>query len=247
MSPLLPPAVAPLDALASEVSDLARRRKRPVAVFDLDDTLLSTAVRHLRILREFASRPEVRSRGPETAWTLGRIEAQVLRYSITDTALAAGVRDPELLKDLRAFWMDRFFANDYLLGDEPLAGAPAFCRDLRERGATVVYLTGRDESMRRGTLACLSRHGFPDPDGAGARLVLKPAFDTPDLEYKHEAVARVASWGAVAGAFENEPAHVNLFRDAFPEARVFFLDTKHSGKPVAPHPSAHWIRDFRRA
>ena len=226
-----------LDRLVDDVEALERRGLRSVVVFDLDDTLFSTARRHLRILREYAGH-----RGVEA---LARVEARQLRYAIVDTARAAGLEDAELLKDLRGFWFSRFFQNEYLAEDEPLPGAAEYCKELARRGARVVYMTGRDESMRAGTEAALARHGFPT-ERALSELILKPRFDTPDLEFKREAIGVVAAQGEVAGAFENEPLHVNMFRDAFPQAHVFLLETKHSGKPVEPHPSAKRIRDFRR-
>ena len=89
-------------------------------------------------------------------------------------------------------------------------------------------MTGRDENMREGTLASLSERGFPQPDGRRTILILKPRFDTLDLEYKTEALARLKDLGAVAGGFENEPVHVNLFHDAFPQSRMILVETKHS-------------------
>ncbi len=215
------------------LDDVARvRGARPLVVMDLDDTLLSTDARHLRILREFG---------------LEGVGPQALRYSITDTARAGGLQDAAELSRLREFWFSRFFRNEYLLADEPVPGAPAYCRELVARGAELVYLTGRDETMRAGTEESLARHGFPPSGRPGARLILKPRFDTPDLEYKTQSLRLLEASGRVAGVFENEPAHVNLFVAAFPEARSVFVDTKHSGRPIAPHPSVPWIRDFRRA
>ncbi len=238
MNTAAPQAATQGKALEDLLDDVAA--SRGAVVFDLDDTLFSTARRHLRILREYAERPR------REAKVLGRLSAESLKYSITDTARSAGIDDAGLLEDLRSFWFARFFKNDYLLEDEPLPGAAAYCGDVAAAGGAVVYMTGRDEGMREGTLKALSDNGFPRPGVERVCLVLKPRFDTPDLAFKLEAAARINGLGRVAGAFENEPAHVNLFRDAFPSSRVFFVETKHSGKPIEPHPSAHRIRDFRR-
>lgn len=214
-----------------------------LVVFDLDDTLFSTANRHLRILREFAERVE--SKDPAAAGIMRAVERERLRYSVTDTLKDAGLEGP-LVQDLRDFWFARFFKNPYLLEDDPVAGAPAFVREVLARGARPVYMTGRDEAMREGTEASLAKHGFPAPDGKTAHLILKPAFETPDFAFKAECMAKLKAMGLVAGTFENEPAHVNLFAESFPKARHFLLETKHSGKPVVAHPSAHRIRDFSR-
>ncbi|MFI5348311.1 MAG: hypothetical protein ACHQ2Z_02100 [Elusimicrobiota bacterium] len=228
-----------LDEVLEDVS----RRRGALVVFDLDDTLFSTANRHLRILREFADLLETRD--PAAAGLLRAVERERLRYAVTDTAKDAGVAET-VAADLRKFWFDRFFKNRYLLEDDVVPGAPAYCAEVLARGGVIVYVTGRDEAMREGTERSFTRHGFPEPDEKSVRLILKPAFEAPDLAFKTEVVARLKTMGRVAASFENEPTHINMFRDAFPEAKHFLLDTKHSGKPVIPHPEVLKIGDFRR-
>lgn len=231
---------SPLRLLLDEVA-CAARGGAALVIFDLDDTLLSTANRHLRILREFAE--SIAAGRPEAAAAVRGIRREGLRYSVADTAASAGLGEA-MIRELKAFWSERFFTNPYLLEDDALPGGPSFVAELLRRGGRAVYMTGRDEAMREGTLGSLARHGFPAPDGEAARLVLKPKFDTPDLAFKTEAIARLRALGTVAGTFENEPAHVNLFAEHFPAARHFLLETRHSGKPVVPHPAAHRIPDF---
>ncbi len=228
-----------LDALLNDVSAQANA----IVVFDLDDTLFSTADRHLRILAEFAASLETQD--ARACGLLRAIAREQLRYSIADTAKDAGLEE-KLAKDLRDFWFARFFKNPYLLEDSIIPGGPEFAAEVIARGGRSFYMTGRDEGMREGTEASLLRHGFPEPDGKGAALVLKPRFDTPDFAFKNEALHRLAEMGTVVGSFENEPAHVNLFVERFPKGRHFLLETKHSGRPVQPHVSVHRIKDFRR-
>jgi hypothetical protein len=236
-----------LDALADETAALYRRGLQPVVVFDLDDTLFSTDLRHMRILREFAEHRRARDPLCRTAGRLDAVRQGPLPYQILDAARAAGVEDSSALEELRDFWFARFFKDAYLEADEPIAGGADYCRELSRKGAMIVYMTGRDETMRRGTLGALERHGFPAPDGAATRLVLKPSFETPDLAFKTQALEDLARLGQVCGAFENEPLHVNLFGERFAEARLYLLDTKHSGKLVALTPRAHRIKDFLRS
>jgi len=60
-----------------------------------------------------------------------------------------------------------------------------------------------------------------------------------------------AAMGTVVGGFENEPRNVNIFKTAFPEASMIYLDTKHSGKKdasgavIAPAAGIPRVRDFR--
>lgn len=226
-----------LDALLDEVKGGA------MVVFDLDDTLFLTANRNLRILREFAE--HIADRDASSAQLLASVPKNRLRYAITDTARDLGLSE-SLIGDLKPFWFTRFFTNPYLLEDEAVPGGADYVRAVMERGGMPVFMTGRDEGMREGTVENMKRRGFPVPDEKHARLVLKPRFDTPDHEFKLEAMGRLKSLGAVVGTFENEPAHVNLFAEQFPSARHFLLETKHSGKPVVPFPGTIRIRDFAR-
>ena len=233
-----------LSAVVDRVRELAGRGSRPVVLLDLDDTLLSTTRRHARILREFAGESDVMTRWPDAAACLSVLEPPPHAYSVVDIAKSARVDDSQLLERLRGYWFERFFRSEYVLEDAPVPGAPEFCRSLAEAGAMLAYVTGRDEQMRPGTELSLGQKGFPIPGRGDARLVLKPRFDTPDLQFKSEALNRVAEWGPVAAGFENEPAHINLFADRFPEGRHILVQTKHSGKPIDPHPVVGRIRDF---
>ncbi len=228
-----------LDALLEDVA----AQPHAIVVFDLDDTLFSTADRHLRIMAEFAARLETQD--ARAAGIVRGITREKLRYTIADTAKDHGLED-KLTKDLRDFWFARFFKNPYLLEDTIIPGGPEYAAEVVKRGGRSFYMTGRDEGMREGTEASLLRHGFPEPDGKSATLVLKPRFDTPDFAFKNEALHKLAEMGTVAGSFENEPIHVNLFVERFPKGRHFLLETKHSGRPIEPHPSVHRIKDFRR-
>lgn len=238
----VPPAPAQKESLGAVLDDVAAGRGGLV-VFDLDDTVFSTSARHLRILKEYAQLIEARDAA--AAALLRAIDRERLLYSVVDTVKAAGLADA-LHKDLKDFWFARFFQNHYLLEDDVVPGAPAYCAEVAARGGTIVYVTGRDEGMREGTEKSFTRHGFPAPDGESVRLILKPRFDINDSVFKQETLARLAGMGRVAASFENEPTHVNLFRDAFPEGRHFLLETRHSGRPVIPHADVLRIADFRR-
>lgn len=230
-------------ALLDALLDAVAKTPDAIVVFDLDDTLFSTSDRHMRILAEFAS--AIETQDARAAGVLRAIAREKLRYSIADTAKDHGLEE-KLAKDLRDFWFARFFKNPYLLEDTIIPGGPEFAAEVIKRGGRSFYMTGRDEGMREGTEASLLRHGFPEPDGKSATLVLKPRFDTPDFAFKNEALHKVGEMGTVVGSFENEPAHVNLFVERFPKAVHFLLETKHSGKPVTLHAAVHRIKDFRR-
>jgi len=213
-----------------------------VAVFDLDSTLLDNRPRQARILREygaFAGLPALAGVGPDhwTSWDLGEAMAN------------AGVPPDEVYRHLGPalrFWADRFFTSAYCRDDEPLPGAPDFVRAVGEAGAVVIYLTGRPARMKAGTLAAFRRCGLPQPDGDRVRLLMKPDGTLGDDEWKALAAAQVSGLGPVVIAFDNEPAHVNGYAAAWPEAQCVHLDTDHSPREVEVSPRVPSIADFRR-
>jgi hypothetical protein len=224
--------------------------ERPTAAFDLDSTLLSNKRRQARIVREFGA-------AHGDARLAACTEEFVVSWELRDTARLCGVSDPEvdlLLAPLRSFWQERFFTSAFCADDEPLPGAAAFLRAVLARGGHLLYLTGRPEDMRDGTLAAFRRAGFPMPREAGPAgsaaagvvdLWLKPVRAGDDDAWKDECHARLSAMSAVACAFDNEPTHVNAYKRAFPDAVVVHLDTDHSQRPVEVLESIPSILDFR--
>jgi hypothetical protein len=121
-----------------------------------------------------------------------------------------------------------------------MPGAPAFVRDLHAAGLDVVYLTGRDVSMRPGTEEALRRFGFPT--GERARLITKPDATLEDTAFKEAAIETIS--GDVVLYLDNEPANVNVFRRLHPHALVVFVETDHSFRDIEPDPEIPWLRTF---
>lgn len=239
-------ARARVEAQATILEEALARARRAapmgVVVFDLDSTLLDNRPRQARILREYgaeAGLPALAAARPEhwRSWDL----AEAMR--------AAGLPPAELARHLlpaRRRWSERFFTSEYCREDVPLPGAAAFLEALAAARAVVAYVTGRPRRMEAGTLATFRAAGFPRPDGARTHLLMKPEAALDDDEWKSLAAARVARLGPVVAAFDNEPAHVNGYAMAWPDALCVHLDTDHSARPVEVLPQVPSIRDFRR-
>lgn len=223
---------AALDAIGPEA---------PVAVFDLDSTILSNKPRQARIVRDFG-----RARGVPA---LSRCEPRhVVSWDLRDTMRLCGLTDEEvraLHSALRQFWFQRFFTSEYCKDDTPIAGAPEYLSQAQGRGGRILYVTGRHAGMEEGTLAAFRAGGFPLPDGDGVQLWLKPDADDDDDLWKETCHRRLLDLAGVACAFDNEPTHVNAYKRTFPRAHVVHLDTDHSGRPVEVLPDVPSIADFR--
>src|SRR5580698_1445552 len=154
----------------------------PVVVFDLDGTLFDNRPRTCAILHELAA--EWEGKEPQIAARLRSVQVADLAYFVSDSLGRFGITREDLVSEAMTFWRARFFADAHLRHDVEVPGAAAFARACYDRGATLVYLTGRDlPMMGLGTFASLRDVGFPI-GVAGAELVLKPRFEMPDAEFK---------------------------------------------------------------
>lgn len=215
----------------------------PVVVFDLDHTLFDNGPRTWEILTEYANlkgNDELRRR-------LDGLDRTGLPYLLSDTLARVGLDDEALHDDALGFWRDRFFTDDYQRYDMPLRGAVEFAKQSFAAGATLVYLSGRDApGMLVGCTASLRQHDFP-VGIAHTTIVLKPDFETTDLEFKTDAVEYIHRLGNVVASFDNEPGNCNLFRRRWPEAMTVFVKTQHAPNPPVLDDGVVIIEDFSQS
>ncbi len=239
------PAYEPL--ILDQVVEIVRTtdRKPPVVILDLDDTLFDARSRTLPILKELAQDPVFKDH-PEASKRLNEAKTGNLHYDLDRTFAELDIDDTVALEKATAFWAPRFFSNKYCALDSALPGAVAYVNRLHKLGAQIVYLSGRDTPrMRRGTLQSLKSAGFPS--GKGTTLVLKPAKEMDDFQFKLDAFEAIGKLGMVVAAFENEPKNLNALGEAFPKAVLVFIDSRHSKSPDLPTTESHWIKDFSPA
>lgn len=215
----------------------------PVVVFDLDGTLFDNRPRTLRILYEYAD--SVRASAPDIAAALESMTVDRVVYLLSDTLRVCNITRADVVRDITAFWRDRFFADDYIAYDVPLDGAVEYARACYDAGASLVYMTGRDvPGMFLGTVASLRDTGFP-VGVAGTEFVLKPDANMPDEAFKRSALPTLERVGQVVAFFDNEPANCNLALHGAPGCVSVLLDTQCVPGAPAPEPGIETIRDFR--
>lgn len=232
-------------ALESVIARCRTERERgvtPVVVFDLDHTLFDNGPRTWQILTEFAD--ETRNDALRTA--LDALDRTGLPYLLSETLERVGFEDKALHDAAFGFWRKRFFTDEYQRYDLPLRGAVEFATETFRAGATLVYLSGRDApGMLVGCAASLRQHHFP-VGVAHTTIVLKPDFDTTDLEFKTEAVEYIHGLGTVVASFDNEPGNCNLFRRRWQGALTAFVRTQHAPDPPALDDGIVTLEDFSR-
>lgn len=206
-----------------------------VAVFDLDGCLFDNRPRQIHIFREYASQ-----RGALELYRVG--VDHLVDWSLQDTLRRAGLSEAFIgrhASDLRKFWEERFFSSDYMFYDHAMPGAVDLVRRVQDAGMTIVYLTGRDTTLRPGSEGALKRFGFPS-----SNLLVKPNAAQDDTTFKEQAMEILSQLGPVRLYVDNEPANVNVYHRRHPEALVVFVETDHSPKPITPHPDIPWLRSF---
>lgn len=226
-----------LDKTLAHVRGALGRGEPAVVVLDLDGTVFDNGPRTWQILADFF---EQESMGAERR-QLSALPHVGLPYTHGDILAKARIDvDDATQKAILAFWKKRFFSQEYQRFDVPLPGAVAFVRRLYDEGATVCYLTGRDyPGMGVGCFSSLHSFGFPASLMRTA-MVLKPDFETPDLDFKRDALGFIDQLGTVVASFDNEPGNCNLFAERWPQALVGLADTSHA--PGAPPLDAGVIR-----
>lgn len=239
-----------LREVVRRVDQVRESGKLPIVVFDLDSTLFNVSKRSYEILREWLQHPETKS-FKETVEGLKDLAHHEMKYSLQDVwegRKLEHAKEPHAshFKHAKNFWRKRFFGNDYLKHDEPTDGAVEFVKLLYERGAKIVYLTGRDVPlMSFGTFDQLKMHQLPI-EQERCRLILKPKRHQDDLDFKSKAAASIMCWGEVVASFENEPKNlVAMARVYSPTTMNVFIHSVSSDHPAPKGQGIYRIDHFR--
>jgi hypothetical protein len=139
---------------------LRAENKTPIVVFDLDDTLLNTGSRNVKIAQEFSQLPGKTFLAEKKL--LAKASLLTVQYATSETLRALGITNGDFLNEFLEFWSERFFSDNYCADDFANEGAVDYVNALTDAGANVVYLTGRNElGMLKGTRESLEKQKFP--------------------------------------------------------------------------------------
>ena len=217
----------PGQTVLQRIGALAAAGRHPLAVLDIDLTLIETAPRTRAVIAAWCEQAGLAALAAEA-------HQAPLVFSIVQNLKRVGVPDLRI-SEAMAFWRTAFFDPAMLVHDAPLPGAIDAVRALGAAGATIVYLTARPASMAAGTTTRFQELGFPIA-GPGAVLVTKDAPLEHDEAYKRRALAWIQRLGTAVVCADNEPAMANAMHEAFPEALTVLVATRHSeaAPPLMP-------------
>lgn len=249
----------------NKIEQLVSTTKNAVVLLDLDSTVYDNRGRSAAIIQEYGKTKNYTALQNITgdAITDGfKVTEFVLEQLKTTPGLDAATTSTEF----SAFWAQRFFGADYLKYDRPLPGAVEFVKGLYGKGASLVYVSSRDEqSLRTATETKMRADGFPLGD-TRAILLMKPANNVAlpadknspaykeamakaNQAFKQSIIEKARSIGTVVASFENEPAQINQYFDQLHKTGsgvAVFLDTDHFPNAPAVTPGIQAVRGFLR-
>lgn len=222
----------------------------PIVVFDLDDTLFSTARRNLTIIQNFAA--DQGDQFPDFAKVAAKLSLSDMNWSVKFALTQAGLdANSASIAPFITYWGNTFFTDDYASLDLPNPGAVDFANACHDAGAMIFYLTGRHigdpglkNGMGLGTALDFTNRGFPFWKGR-CELKLKKEKTQTDVDYKSEALAEINSLkGTVVATFDNEPGNSVLFNQHYPNALNFWVKTTWNPNDKVSTEGLNVISDF---
>ncbi|TVZ28326.1 hypothetical protein JM83_3449 [Gillisia sp. Hel_I_86] len=238
--------------LQKVLDNVKSSKKLPIVVFDLDDTLFSTARRNLTIIQNFSC--DQGGAYPDFAQIASKLKLEDMNWSVTTALEKAGLSSTSAsIKPFIGYWGSTFFTNGYDALDLPNPGAVDFANACHDAGALLYYLTGRavgdrglNNGMGQGTTLALTNRGFPFWRGR-CELNLKTNPKEQDFEYKARALTDIKSLqGNVVATFDNEPSNCAMFYQHFPDALNFWVKTTWNPLDKSPTDTLYTISDFSR-
>lgn len=228
-------------------------KKGEVVVFDLDDTLMDLRYRGMGFYSEMAKDPDMQKKFPkETKTLLDGLNLDVVGYTPDITLAGVGLLKSEYLgfsNEADSYFGSHAFTSAALAWDKPVAGAVDFVNDLFNKGAVIVYLSGRSENVQDASENSLKKLGFPI-GVANTAMFLKPEGSKGNTsDFKGKAGTEIQKLGTVVGVFDNEPANLVQIRKLWgaKSAKLFFVNTQWAGyrmEEMVHTGNYFWLRNF---
>lgn len=210
-----------------------------LAIFDLDGCLFDNRPRQIHILRELGSRAALLE-----LWTVE--PEHFLDWKLERTLRQAGIEERFLqlhLREIESYWSSRFYREELLAMDQAMPGAAQFVHEVKAAGVRVIYLTGRIEETRKGTLSALRRFGFPTES---CLLHMRQDSALHETSFKDSAFVELQALGHPVLFLDNHPGNLNAFMRRYPDSLGLLVDTGHGPDSTPLLPGARRILGFLR-
>ncbi|MFH1415804.1 MAG: nucleoside monophosphate kinase, partial [Elusimicrobiota bacterium] len=217
-----------LERIVSDAQDAIDRGDEPVAVFDINFTLLDNRGKMQRIIEEFAAENE--DKYPDLKKQLVSLTEDKIVYDIKNSLRNIGLEDEKLLSEIEEYFFEKFFRGEFRDYDRPVPGAAEYVNRLHDMGVKIIYLTGNWESFRDTRAADLEKFGFPLDEKSV--LMMKPDDDRSKTHVFKPIEIKTINEPVIA-VFDDQPAVLNEIKKQLPAIKnLVFMDTIHiSGSP----------------
>jgi len=221
--------------MSKHILELLETLNSPIAVFDLDSTLINVQPRNQQILNEFIEefldKPKSAQVLPADWGTLETLYREAPHL------------EPRLFNLAQNLWRDKFFSLEYLNYDRPMSDAVAFVQHLSDIGIKIIYLTGRNKNrLENPTRDQLEWFMFPNGE-----LHMKSMASEPDPSFKSNWFSHffIDKPNLRVPFFENEPSILSRVV-AVSAGQVFpiWIDSTHS-RAMKPDPQWTTLSGFK--
>ena len=226
-------AESPLSSAIRRVASQVREGITPIAVFDLDETLILTHGRKTLAIREVL--PSLQARFPEEIArsfpTLSPSDLLKLPNAYDLEALFAsfGIHNREFTTSVMKAMLPVYLSSKFMDFDSEVPCATSFVRELMRAGAYPIFVSSRYQSTQGvATQENLLQLRFVDAE-IGYSLILRDD-GVSSIDFKRAAFKAIHDIKSINGqpastalVFENEPENLNAMSDAFPTADAFFI------------------------
>ena len=228
--------------LRKAIEIIRKYRFHIAAVFDLDSTLFCMKYRTEAIIKEFIKKYEC---SPETISLIKNLKVTERDWSVPEILSRYGIMpDNPLVKALYKHWKEYFFKDKFLHLDRPYPGGAEYINLLKEQGASIFYLTGRNQkTMMSESLASLKKWNFPLEQPS--HLILKENTEKEDSQYKMHKLKFIQNKFKTVLFFENEPVILNVIASQMPQVKLFWVNSTHSRKQSPPKEAFPVPMDYR--
>ena len=251
----------PVHQIQTRLQALVQRHRVPIAVLDLDETLIHSAQRkttcYLSALKEhpteLAAWPALTRLAYESFSHSGQrlIRSLPNQYDSKTLFQRMSIQDASFIKAVDGFMIQCYLSGRYIEQDTAYAGAKSFLDLIYRAGGKIYFVTSRYQDVQfEPTLANLKHLGI-FKDGA-SQLVLR-ARNESSLEFKKRAFNQIQNSlqprEEVFVVAENEAENLNAMIDAFPKAVPIYVMGATLNTSVTLNPNAPILktRDFKES
>lgn len=251
-----PAGAFPVSRVQSEISRALQAQRKPVAVFDLDETVLHSDARRIRSIEAAIARGQMlfTMKYPRETDILNATPAAKMHSILMSTANRydtrawlgrLGIQNEAFRLELENAMLPIYLSHEFMHLDRAYHGAQALLDAFYRAGGEVYFVSSRyrtqqyDSTVHRLVLSKLFRNSRQ------SHVILREDGES-SLDFKVRAFEQIRratqQFHQVLLVAENEPENLNAMMRTFPSALPVFVVGAVLNTSVTPAPNARLIR-----